>query len=134
MHLPALTANRHTAGRTYLGASLEAGFPDSGKLTPECQSSEADTAHSDKPDVTARPSAPFASIVELDGVLHRTRGQLALVALPLLYFCFLSQMEIPDLVTVLFEDKRKELLIRLLRLVRRAYPTSQASGGPLCPI
>jgi hypothetical protein len=82
-----------------LEASLEAGLPDSGKLSPECQGSEADTAHSDESDIAARPSAPFASIVELDRVLHRTGGQLALVALPLLYFCLLSQMEIPDLVT-----------------------------------
>ena len=77
-------------------AFLQACFPDAGKLAPEGQRTEADAAHSDESDISARPSASFAPIVELDRVLHRARCKFALLALPLLYFCFLSQMGFPE--------------------------------------
>jgi hypothetical protein len=77
-------------------AFLQARFPDSGKLAPEGQRAEADAAHSYESDVSARPSASFAPVVELDRVLHRARCKFALLALPLLYFCFLGQMGFPE--------------------------------------
>jgi hypothetical protein len=78
-------------------AFLQARLPDSGKLAPEGQLAEADAAHSDESYVSARSSAPFAPVVELDRVLHRARRKFKLLALPLLYFCFLSQMGFPKL-------------------------------------
>ena len=84
-------------GGTGPGHVLEARLPDSGKLTPEGQRTETYAAHSDESDVAARPSTSLTPVVELHRVLHRARRQLALVALPLLYFCFLSQMGFPDL-------------------------------------
>lgn len=80
---------------------LQTGFPDSRELASKSQGAEADAAHADESDVSARASASFAPVVELDGILHRALGQFALLALPLLYFCLLSQMEFPD--------KQKEL-------------------------
>jgi hypothetical protein len=71
---------------------LQACFPDPRELAPEGKLTEADAAHSDESDVSARPTASFAPVVELDRVLHRTRCKFTLLALPLFYFCFLSQM------------------------------------------
>jgi hypothetical protein len=76
-------------------AFLQASLPDSGKLAPEGQLAEADAAHSDESNVSARPSAPFAPVVELGRVLHRARRKFKLLALPFLYFCFLSQIGFP---------------------------------------